>query len=112
MYMIFFVLDDPNRLNELLDAWEHAGIRGVTILDSTGLHRVRRKFIPMRYALSITNQEESHTTLLAIVDNTEKIQACLQNTEALIGDLDQPHTGVFAAWPLSIVKGFPEEAAG
>jgi hypothetical protein len=47
--MIFFVLDNPDRLDELLASWESIGITGVTIIESTGIHRVRRQLLPMRY---------------------------------------------------------------
>ena len=49
MYMIMFVLDDPEKLPVLLEAWEKAGLGGVTILESTGMHRVKRRLFPMRY---------------------------------------------------------------
>ncbi len=48
MYMLMFVLDDPGRLDPVLEAWEQVGIRGVTIIESTGIHR-RRQILPMRY---------------------------------------------------------------
>ena len=32
MYMVMFVLDDPEKLVEVLNAWEKAGITGVTII--------------------------------------------------------------------------------
>lgn len=109
MFMVMFVLDDPERLNEVLEVWEKAGIKGVTILESTGLHRIRRQFIPMRYVSAFVDREESHLTLITIVDTEQKIQNCLKATEEVIGDLDQPHTGMFAAWPLQFVKGTSKE---
>ena len=32
MYLILFVLDNPDKLNQLLDAWEEAGTGGATVL--------------------------------------------------------------------------------
>ena len=106
--MVLFVLDDPQRLSEVLQAWESAGIRGATIIESTGFHRILQH-IPMRYLFSAQEQivERGHMTLLAIVEGEAQAQACLRATEALIGDLDGPNTGVFAAWPLALVKGLP-----
>lgn len=113
MYMILFVLDDPNRLDEILAAWDKAGITGVTILESTGINRRRRISIPMRYLFEGSQAvEEGHVTLLAIVPDQDIIQRCLQATEAFIGDLDLPNTGVLAAWPLTIVKGVPRQPPG
>ena len=106
MYMILFVLDNPERLMEVLEAWENAGVRGVTILESTGLQRMKRKHLPMRFLADFyTPQEESHLTLLAVVEDEELIHACLAATETLIGDLCSADTGIFTAWPLQLVKG-------
>jgi len=113
MYMILFVLDDPDRLDEVLDAWEKAGVNGVTIVESTGIHRLRRQSIPMRYVFQQSSAvEEGHFTLIAIVPGEPAVQACLHATESLIGDLLQPNTGVFAAWPLTTVKGIPHPDSG
>ena len=106
MWMIFFVLDDPDLLEKVLDAWAQAGVRGATIVESTGYHRKRQKFIPMRYIQQYSqDMVEGNCTLYAIVENEATVEACLKATEALVGDLDQPNTGVFASWPLDKVKG-------
>lgn len=109
MYMVVFVLNDPDLLHRVLDAWEAAGISGVTIFESTGLHRVKRRFIPMRFVSPIGDGEESHLTLMAIVPDEAQVQACLAGAESVVGDLSQPDTGVFAAWPLAAVKGLHKE---
>jgi len=108
MYMIMFVLDDPDQLDKLLEAWETAGVRGATIIESTGIRRRQKKSLPMRYMFqTIGDVEEGHYTLFAIVDSEDVVRSCLQATEHLVGDLDEPNTGVFAAWPLAVVKGLP-----
>ena len=105
MFMILFVLDDPEKLIDVLNAWEKAGVSGVTIMESTGLQRVKRKFIPMRYLPGDYDNEEDHLTLMTIVAEESLIQACLEATETVVGDLNEPNTGIFTAWPLSCVKG-------
>jgi len=111
MYMIMLVLDDPDQLDDLLQAWRSAGIGGATIIESTGIHRRQYQPIPMRYLYQTTgSQEQGHYTLLSIVKDESMVQACLHATEALIGDLDQPNTGIFAAWPLAVVKGLPRQS--
>lgn len=109
MFNILFVLDDPEKLPEILEAWEKAGIGGVTILESTGMHRIKRRLFPMRYLPVVYDEEENHLTLMAIVEDEQLIEACLRATEAVIGNLEEPNTGIFAAWPLTIVKGIPKK---
>jgi nitrogen regulatory protein PII len=111
MYMILLVLDDPAQLDSVIDAWEKIGIRGVTMIESTGLGRVRRSRVLLRYYFQETRlEEEGHMTLLAVVPDMEQVQACLQATESVTGDLSGPDTGIFTAWPLAVVKGVPTKA--
>jgi len=105
-YMALFILDDPSLLEDVLKAWTKGGIRGATIMESTGLYRLTRKLIPMRYLYTSREaSEKENVTLIAIVDDQAMVEKCLQLTESVVGDLNQPNTGIFAAWPLSMVKG-------
>ncbi len=105
MFMSMLVLNDPEQLYQVLSAWEEAGITGATIFESTGMHRIRRRFVPMRFMTPFVDEEENHLTLMAIIRDEEQVQACLQATESVIGDLACENTGVFAAWPIYLAKG-------
>jgi hypothetical protein len=113
MYMVLLVLDDPERLDEILDAWEAIGVSGVTIVDSTGINRRRlAKQVGTTFMAGInrlmSGDQESHYTLLTIVNGEPIIQECQEAVEKIVGDLNKPNTGVLAAWPLTFVKGVPE----
>ena len=111
MYMILLVLDDPDQLDSVIAAWEEIGIRGATMIESTGLGRLRRTRLPLRYYFQETKlEEEGHMTVLVVVPDQETVQRCLQATEQVTGDLDGPNTGIFTAWPLAMVKGIPVKA--
>lgn len=110
MYMIMLVIDDPNLVDEVLDAWQAVGVDGATIVESTGLHRRRATTLGARYSFGfprvVERVEEGHYTLFVAVHDEPMVQACLSNAEAVLGDLDLPQTGFFAAWPLMACKGF------
>lgn len=117
MYIIMFVLDDPGHLDHLLDAWEAAGIKGVTIVESTGFQRrrnQRKKHLPMRFSFEpiMVGGESGNYTLFTFVHSEDMIDACIQATEKIVGSLNDPNTGVLAAWPLSVVKGIPLQDQG
>lgn len=106
MYMVMLVLDDMKHLDKVLDAWVHLGIPGSTIIESSGLFRRQSTSIPMRYRYGEDlSLEKDNITLLSIVQNTENVQKCLESAEQIIGDLNNPNTGVFCAWPLFVTKG-------
>jgi hypothetical protein len=109
MYIVFFVLDQVNSLTEVLETWARIGIKGTTIIESTGIHRRLAHRLPMRFLFqSDQSIEKGNCVLMAIVDTEEIVKRCLEETESLVGNLDLPNTGVFAAWPVMFVKGVPE----
>lgn len=112
MYMCMFVLNDPDRLDDILQAWNEAGLSGATILESTGSYRYRAnlsklhmRFLPEAHQLL---SEEFNYTLFVLVPDREQVDRCLHAVEQIIGDLNDPDTGVFAAWPLEVIKGVPQ----
>ncbi len=112
MHMLMFVLDDPNRLDEVLDAWEALHVSGVTIVESTGIvrHRGLHAGSPLMAGFNrlLHSDQEGHYTLFTIVKGEQTVRACIQAAEALVGNLKEPNTGVMAAWPVTIVKGVPD----
>ncbi len=108
MFMVMFVLDDVLFADDILNSWSEIGITGATIFESSGLHRRLKKIIPMRYAFDNgTSEEKGNLTFFVMVETEKMVKACLDAIEKIVGDLNQPNTGIFSAWPLSIIKGIP-----
>lgn len=116
MHMVWCVLNDPQKLDAVLDAWDAAGITGATILESTGHHtrKVKRTRLHFRYVFEGQGGdcEDCNVTLFAIVQDEDVVRKCIEATESVVGDLSGPNTGVIAAWPLSAVKGLPKASRG
>jgi hypothetical protein len=111
MHMVMFVLDNPQLLDDILGAWREVGVSGATIVETTGAHRHEAKRIGGRYFMGLGQPahviDEDHFTLFAIVHGETIVQELLDATESITGDLNDPNTGVFAAWPLTVAKGVP-----
>ena len=111
MYLILFVLDNPDKLHDLLDAWEEAGTGGATVLVSTGMQRMRsgaiRDDIPLMPGLDDLYKriEEHHRTLFTIVKDDEVLKKIVDATERVVGDLNQPNTGILVVLPAAQVYG-------
>lgn len=116
MYMLVMVLDDSTRLNEVLQAWMGAGVRGVTILESTGINRV----LPREEAGSMFagfsqmfgSGRVGHNTLFAVIEGLTVAETAVAATEAILGDLNQPHTGIVVVLPVAKTWGIPDPYAG
>lgn len=112
MQMVMFVLDNPQYLEAVLDAWRAVGVTGVTIIESSGMNRAHlRRPLGARYVFGALNEASrvkmEHYTLFAIVPDEAMVRACLEAAEHIVGDLNGPNNGVLASWELSLVKGVP-----
>jgi hypothetical protein len=115
MYALLFVLDDPDRLDQVLTAWADIGVRGVTIMESTGWQRrrIQQSLLGARFDLASLAggaRLENHMTLFVVVENRAIVQKALEAVESIVGDLDDPNTGILVAWPVEIIKGLPHDA--
>jgi hypothetical protein len=107
--LLIAVLNDPNRLWDVLDAWEVLGIGDATIMDSTGLHRAQRlrddlPLFPSVHDL-LESAEDHHRTLWSVVDDAVDLEAIVAATERIVGPLDRPQTGLIIALPVLKVWG-------
>jgi hypothetical protein len=115
MLQLWLVLDNPALLNDVLEAWTDVGVRGITILESTGVHRVRsrasRQDAPFMLGFSrlLRTDQVGHYTLFAVVPNMEIVERLVEATEGIVGDLTQPNTGVLFAIPLAAAWGLPKQ---
>ncbi len=110
MYMVMFILDEPSNLDAVLQGWQQAGAVGVTINESRGIgQRVAQagQIPPFQPVEEGTDYMESHYTLQAIVPDDATVRRCLHAAEEVVGDLDTPHSGILAAWPITLLKGVP-----
>jgi PII-like signaling protein len=112
MYFILFVLHNVDLLEEVLDAWEAAGISGVTVLPSIGYASIKDKRslqedFPLIPSLDdiIEIAENRNRTLFSIVKNKEIKDKLLQATEKIVGDLNLPNSGVLAVMSVSQALG-------
>lgn len=105
-YLVVFVLDDPDQTSQVLDAWEGAGVAGITIFESTGVGRLRRRGImdnlPLMPSLGevLKSRETHHRTLFSVIPDESQIDKIVAATEAVVGSLDEDHTGFLYVVPV------------
>jgi hypothetical protein len=115
MYAVLFVLEDPDKLDAILDAWYALGIGGATIFESSGLHRRRnmRQNIPIRYVFpQRASTQEGNLTVYTVLPDADMVDDCLDAVERIVGSLDLPGTGIFTAWPLTVSRGVQKQPRG
>jgi nitrogen regulatory protein PII len=112
MYLILLVLNDPDRLEDLLIAWEDRGVQGATVLFSTGLGRIRqmdawRDDMPLIPSLRDFYEvpENMNRTVFTIVKDEAQVEAIVSATQTVIGDLDESKTGLLLVLPVARAYG-------
>lgn len=109
-YLLIAIINDLTKCHEVLNAWEEAGVSGVTILESTGLARIKaaaRDDLPLIPSLRdlLTSHEFHHRTILTVVEDEETVGRLAEITQRVIGDFSQPDTGLMFAVPVARAWG-------
>jgi nitrogen regulatory protein PII len=105
-YLVVLIVNDIDDCPALMDAWEAAGVLGITILASTGLGHIRRvglrDDIPLMPSLQdlLESEEVHHRTLLSVVDSQELVDKMVAIAQEIIGNLEDPHTGFLFVVPV------------
>jgi nitrogen regulatory protein PII len=112
MKLILFVLHDPEKLRDLLDAWKEAGVAGATVLFSTGLGRINqldmlRDDLPLMPSLEdfLPKVEHLSRTLFTMIDDDAVVEAVIAATQHVVGDLNKPDRGLLMVLPVERVFG-------
>ena len=109
-HLLVFVLDNLEQCPDILDAWEEAGVPGVTILESTGLGHLRsamRDDLPLLPSLRdlLASRELHHRTLFTVIEDEATLERIITATERIIGDFTRHHTGLLFVVPVIRVLG-------
>jgi nitrogen regulatory protein PII len=113
--LLVLVLDQVEKFSEILQAWEQAGVPGVTVLDSVGSQHLREEYarrddVPLLPSLrSLFSGEESHNrTLFTVIEDDQVLERAMDAAERVVGDFMQPHTGILFVVPVSRTFGVPK----
>lgn len=115
MYMIMFVLNDTDNLEDIIQAWNDIGVNRITVMPSTGLGKLKkaalRDDIPLIPSLEdlIAHTEIASRTLFTVVKNEDVIDQVVSQTEKIIGDLNKPNTGVIFVLPVARAYGLDKQ---
>lgn len=110
--LIVFVLNDPNKTEDVLAAWLQVGVPGATVHNSTGLRqemskRRLRDDLPLFPSLDDLLQlgDREYRTLLAVVPDGFQVEPLVAATERIVGVLDGPNTGILFTIPVTRAWG-------
>ena len=110
--LLVLVIHDEQRTDEVVRSWIAGGVTGITILDSSGWtqalgERGLRDDLPLMPSLRsiLRGQESRSRTIFSVVGDGFDLQDLIARTEAILGPLDNPESGIFFSLPVSIARG-------
>lgn len=113
MQLIVAVINDPEKLDEILSGFLELGITGATVIGSEGMGRLLTHDIPIFAGLQslVAGVRPQNRTIFSVIpdDRVEDAFALLQD---VCGDLAAPATGIAFSVPVNKVVGLAPELGG
>ncbi len=109
MKLVVYVMNQTKSLEEFLLELNQNGVKGATILNSTGMARKlvqteEWEFIGSLRSLYMNPRTESNVILIVIED--EQLKTVYSVIRKVCGDLSVPHSGIVFTVPIDDVRGF------
>lgn len=109
--LLVMVLNDRDRLDEVLTGLLELGVTGATILDSEGMGRILSDDIPVFAGLQAAVVDRPRNlTILSVVDHA-RVNPVITHMQEVLGDLSAPSTGIVFVLPVERVVGLAPELA-
>ena len=113
MQLLVAVVNDPDKLDEILSGYLELGITGATVLGSEGMGRLLTHDIPIFAGLQslMAGARPQNRTILSVVSD-DKVDPALALLQDVCGNLEAPATGIAFTIAVSKVVGLAPELGG
>jgi nitrogen regulatory protein PII len=113
MYLLVNVLEQIESLPAILAEFAKIGIKGSTVINSTGMGRVLMQVGAATDGMEeikgiLSKMELSNKTIFTVVPNRNTLKEAIGIVKSFCGDLTEPGKGILFAFPLEIVEGVLE----
>ena len=113
MYLLVNVLEQTESLPAILAEVAKIGIKGSTVINSTGMGRVLMQVGAATDGMEeikgiLSKMELSNKTIFTVVPNRNTLKEAIGIVKSFCGDLTEPGKGILFAFPLELVEGVLE----
>lgn len=111
--LLVAIINDPEKLDEILSGFLELGITGATIMATEGMGRLLSHDIPIFAGLQtlITRSRPQNRTILSVVTE-DRVEPALALLQDVCGNLADPATGIVFVLPVTRVVGLAPELGG
>ena len=108
--LLVAVINDPEKLDEILSGFLELGVTGATIINSEGMGRVLSHDIPIFAGLqTLISHSRPQNRMLFSVLPEERVEPVLELLQDVCGNLESPATGIAFVLPVDRVVGLAPE---
>ena len=114
--LLVLVTDNVDKCRAILEAWERAGVPGVTLIDTVGSQRIlNRDDLPLMVSLRtmLAGNEAPNRTLFSLIEDEAVLELAIRAAQEIVGDFVAPHAGIMFVVPVSrawgVLKVHPHE---
>lgn len=111
MQLLIAVINQEEKLDEILSGLVELGVTGATLIDSEGMGRVLTHDIPIFAGLDTlaSRSRPKNQTLLSVIRDDEMVDRVISLLQEICGDFEDPATGIVFTVPVSRVVGLSPE---
>lgn len=111
MHLFVAVINQEERLDDILSGFVELGITGATVINSEGMGHVLSHDIPIFAGLQtlIARSRPANRTIFSVIKEDDTLERAIALVQDICGDLNDPATGILFAVPVSRVVGLAPE---
>jgi len=106
MQILLAVINEPEKVDDVLAGFFEIGIRGATVIPSEGMGRILSHDIPIFAGLNtlLRGSRPQNRTIFSIVQD-EQVDPAMQVLQEVCGSMEKPATGIAVTIPVGKVVG-------
>jgi len=110
MKLLILILNKVEKLEEVLEGFLEIGISGATVVDSVGMGHILSEEVPIFLGLRFmfAGAKPHNKTILSTIKD-EKEEPVINLLKKILGDLNQPGTGIVFTVPVDRAEGLMPE---
>ena len=111
--LLVAVINDPEKMDEILSGFLEVGITGATVISSEGMGQILSHDIPIFAGLQtlISGSRPQNRTILSVLQE-EQVPEVIAILQDVMGNLESPATGIVFTLPVDQVVGLAPELGG
>jgi len=106
MHLLLAVINEPEKVDDVLAGFFEIGIRGATVIPSEGMGRILSHDIPIFAGLGtlLRGSRPQNRTIFSIVSD-DQVDPAMEVLQEVCGSMEDPATGIAVTMPLDRVVG-------